>query len=268
MFSFACARRAALAVGKRSMATDASASASTAASNPAQVITTRIATPAKYKLTTLRGFPSLAPASVQPVSTAILGEPLRRDLLWRAVVFEADGARVGSSNTRTRAEMGYSNKKLRPQKGTGKARMGSRGSPTRHDGGRAFARHAPFDWSTGLPRQIYYKAMRTALSHIYERGNLFLVNGPAELASPHPNAGDLFVEAHGFEDKPVLFVVDEFRENLHNATKDKHARMEIVAKEGLEIRDLLKAHRVVVEYDAFVYLANQYQPEEPIPTVV
>lgn len=233
-----------------------------------QIIASRIAQPPKYKLTTLRSFPSLEPTRVQPVSAAILGEPLRRDLLWRAVVFEADGARVGSSNTRSRAEMGYSNKKLRPQKGTGQARMGSRGSPTRHDGGRAFARHAPFDWSTGLPRQLYYKAMRTALSHIYEQGNLFVVEGPAELASAHSKAGDLFVEEHGLNDVPVLFIVDEFRENLHNATKDNHSRMEIIAKEGLEIRDLLKAHRVIIESDALAYLAEEYKPADPIKTVV
>ncbi|KAF5096706.1 hypothetical protein D0Z03_001567 [Geotrichum reessii] len=231
------------------------------------VIKTRLAQTPQYKLTTVRSFPSLEPVRLQPVSSSILGQPLRRDLLWRAVVFEADQARVGSSNTRSRAEMGYSRKKLRPQKGTGRARMGDRGSPTRHDGGRAFARHAPFDWSTGLPRQIYGKALRTALSHIYETGNLFVVEGPADFVSGHANAGDLFISEHGLADTPVLFIVDEFRENLHNATKDKHSRVEIISKEGLEVRDLLKAHRVIIEQEALVYLAEQFQPELPIPTV-
>lgn len=231
------------------------------------MIKSRLAQPPQYKLTTVRSFPSLEPVRLQPVSSTVLGLPLRRDLLWRAVVFEADQARVGSSNTRSRAEMGYSRKKLRPQKGSGRARMGDRGSPTRHDGGRAFARHAPFDWSTGLPRQIYSKAMLTALSHIYEAGNLFVVDGQADFVSGHSNAGDLFVAEHGFADTPVLVIVNEFRENLHNATKDKHPRLEIVSKEVLEVRDLLKAHRVIIEQEAFVYLAEQFQPELPIPTV-
>lgn len=251
----------ALGQGSRAMATAAKAS-------PAEVIASRIAQAPKYQLTTLRRFPSLEPVRVQPVSSLILGQPLRRDLLWRAAVFEADDARAGSSNTRSRAEMGYSRRKLRPQKGTGQARMGDRGSPTRHDGGRAFARHAPFDWSTGLPRQLYYKAMRTALSHVYAQGNLLVVDGPAEFVSGHATAGDLFMEAHGLVDVPVLFVVDEFRDNLHEATKDKHDRMEIVAKEGLEIRDLLKAHKVVIEAEALAYLAEEYKPADPIESVV
>lgn len=260
MFSNLWARRAATQC--RTMATAAKTT------EPSKIIASRIAQPPKYKLTTLRSFPSLEPQRVQPVSSAILGEPLRRDLLWRAVVFEADGARAGSSNTRSRAEMGYSRKKLRPQKGTGQARMGDRGSPTRHDGGRAFARHAPFDWSTGLPRQLYNKAMRTALSHIYEQGNLFVVDGPAEFVSSHAQAGDLFMSKHGLTNVPVLVVVDEFRDNLHNATKDNHTRMEIIAKEGLEIRDLLKAQRVIIESDALAYLAEEYKPQDPIQTIV
>lgn len=266
MFTYSWTRRA-VTQGYRTLATAATSTSSSTLTS-SEIIASRIAQAPKYKLTTLRSFPSLEPTRVQPVSSAILGEPLRRDLLWRAVVFEADGARVGSSNTRSRGEMGYSRKKLRPQKGTGQARMGDRGSPTRHDGGRAFARHAPFDWSTGLPRQLYYKAMRVALSHIYDQGNLFVVDGPAEFVSEHSQAGDLFMNEHGLNEVPVLVIVDEFRENLHNATKDNHSRMEIIAKEGLEIRDLLKAHRVIIESDALAYLAEEYKPLDPIETVV
>lgn len=230
-------------------------------------IASHIGRPAKYQMTTVRAFPSLEPVALQPVSSTVLGLPLRRDLLWRAVIFEADQARVGSSNTKSRAEMGYSRKKLRPQKGSGQARMGDRGSPTRHDGGRAFARHAPFDWSTGLPRQIYGKAVRTALSYLYDQGNLFVVEGSAELSSDRVEAGDLFVKELGIENSPVLVVVDEFRENLHNATKEKHVRLEIVAKEALEIRDLLKAQKVIIEKAAFEYISEQFKPYDPIPTI-
>lgn len=267
MFTIPCASRRALSQTCRTLATATSNSA-TKSADLLTLLSSRLAQPPKYKLTTLRSFPSLEPLRVQPVSSVILGEPLRRDLLWRAVVFEADGARVGSNNTRSRGEMGYSNRKMRPQKGTGQARMGHRGSPTRHDGGRAFARHAPFDWSSGLPRQVYYKAMRSALSYIYEQGNLLVVDGHAEFVTDHAKAGDLFMGEHGLEDVPVLVIVDEFRDNLHNATKDKHTRLEIVAKEGLEIRDLLKAHRVIIESDALVYLAEEYKPADPIETIV
>lgn len=260
-----------------------------------------------------RSFPDLEPQTVFPVSTVLLGEPLRRDILWRAVVFEADASRVGSSNTRSRAEMGYSNKKLRPQKGSGKARMGSRGSPTRHDGGRAFARHAPFDWSTDLPRQIYFKAIRVALSHIYRQGRLFVLDDgvQADFVTSHSFAGKLFVAAHGkkqlptdlseFEELPkdeftetererlakrkasiakvkkntdtadlgnVLVIPTEFRENLHEATAEKFGtKIEIIPAEAIEVRDLLKAHTVIVEKEALKFLGETFQPDEPIPTV-
>lgn len=168
--------------------------------------------------------------------------------------------------------MGYSNKKLRPQKGTGQARMGSRGSPTRHDGGRAFARHAPFDWSTGLPRKIYAKAIRIALSHIYSQGRLFVLDEDvaADFVTSHKNAGDLFVKAHDDIGKNtnLLVIPDEFRWNLHDATKDNYGkRLEIISKEAVEVRDLLKAHTVIIEKKALEYLAREYKQDSPISTI-
>lgn len=254
----------------------ASAAAETASSSDApqeisalDLIATRVAQPPKYVLTTGRSFPSLEPQTLIPVSSTILGETIRRDILWRAVVFEADASRVGSSNTKSRSEMGYSRQKLRPQKGSGRARMGDRGSPTRHDGGRAFARHAPFDWSTGLPRQIYAKAVRVALSHLYKSGRLFVLDDgvTADFVTSHTKAGDLFVKAHNIGKHSNLLVIpSEFRMNFHEATENYH-KIEIVSKDAIEVRDLLKAENVIIEKEALEYLAEQYRPEDPIATI-
>lgn len=178
---------------------------------------------------------------------------------------------MGSSNSKSRSEMGYSNAKLRPQKGTGNARMGSRGSPTRNDGGRAFARHAPFDWSTDLPRQIYAKAIRVALSHLYTNGKLLVLDEgvTADFVTSHPKAGELFVKTHNIGEKTNLLVIpDEFRMSFHEATETYGKRIEIITKEALEVRDLLKAETVIIEKKALEDLAEIYQPDAAIETVV
>jgi large subunit ribosomal protein L4 len=57
----------------------------------------------------------------------------------------------------------YSTAKLYRQKGTGRARAGSAGSPTRVGGGVAFGPH-PRDYSYKLPRKIKRTALKSALS--------------------------------------------------------------------------------------------------------
>lgn len=59
---------------------------------------------------------------------------MRRDILHRAVVFEANAARGTGGHTKTRAEVKGSTRKIRQQKGTGMARVGSRVAAGRRGG--------------------------------------------------------------------------------------------------------------------------------------
>lgn len=227
-----------------------------------------VGVPPSYVLTTYRSFPSLEPVRFQPVASDILGLPVRRDILWQAVVFERDAARVGSRHVVNKAEMDYSTRKLRPQKGSGRARLGARGNPMLENGGRAFGRKPGFDWSTDLPSQAYSLAMRTALSHQYKEGRLFVVDGEADFVTSHSQAGEEFMAKHGFKNHNVTVIVDEFRQNLHEATKDKYGKkVEIIAKEGVDVRDILKPTRLIIEAKALQWLAITFGEKSPIRAV-
>lgn len=226
----------------------------------------RAAKPAEAVLTTLRSFPRLEPVSVQPVSTKILGLPTRRDILWQAVVYERDAERVGSRVIVGRDDMGYSGRKLLPQKGSGRARQGDRGNPIRHDGGRAHARPAPGDMSTGLPSQVYSLAMRTALSAKYREGHLYIVDGPAELAHESELVGREFVKTHGLNRTAIAFVLDQHRPNLFNALQSND-RADIIPKEFLQVQDVLKARRLIIERAAFEYLVSKFRPPSELKPI-
>ena len=62
---------------------------------------------------------------------SVFGQPMRKDILHRCVVWFLSTLRQGTQSTRTRSTVAYSGKKLRQQKGTGKARVGDAGSGTR-----------------------------------------------------------------------------------------------------------------------------------------
>ena len=94
---------------------------------------------------------------------SLFAQPVHRQALYEAVRNYLANQRQGTHDTQTRAEVRYSGAKLYRQKGTGRARAGSAGSPTRVGGGVAFGPH-PRDYSYTLPRKIKRIAIRSALS--------------------------------------------------------------------------------------------------------
>lgn len=209
-----------------------------------------------------------------PVPTSVLDAPLRRDLLWRAVIYENDSKRVGSSNPPGRSDVGYSRRKILPQKGSGMARAGDANSPIRHNGGRALARTAPNDYTTALPKKAYSLAFNNALSHQYRNGNVFVIgagNGISATSETDLNEleivpisessenGDIvfekFLSEYDLKNRKLLFIINEPRPGLFAFTEKFKDKVNIVQKEFVDVNDLLKAHRIFIELEALEYLA-------------
>lgn len=222
----------------------------------------------KYTLASLRSFPSLEPHTFAPYPTTFLNRPLRRDLLWSAVVYEADKARVGSGYVPTKGDKRFSNRKLHPQKGTGRARTGDANSPIRDNGIKAHGIKAPHDWSTSLPLKIYSKAFQTAFSEQYRNGKLFVIGGEqaaegddvrVDFKYEFPDQVRQFVELHDLDHLHLLFITDGQRDNLLKATEDLGAKCDVLVKEAVEVRDLLKANRVYIDASALNWFVSKYE---------
>jgi len=103
----------------------------------------------------------------------VVGSVVASDEVWRAesndallhqvVVAQQANNRRGTQDTQTRAEVSFSTRKIRPQKGTGQARQGSRRSPVRVGGGVAHGPH-PRSYRQRLPKKMRRQALRIALS--------------------------------------------------------------------------------------------------------
>ncbi len=116
------------------------------------------------------------------VSEGLLGEDFHNDLLYRAVRAYRNNGRKGTASTKSRAEVAGSNRKPWRQKGTGRARVGSRASPLWRSGGVIFG-PKPKEYQMDLPRKMKRKALASALSTRYDEGNLCVVDG-LEFDSP------------------------------------------------------------------------------------
>jgi len=96
-------------------------------------------------------------------SDKVWAAPSNDDLLHQAVIAQQANKRQGTQDTQTRAEVSFSTRKIRPQKGTGQARQGSRRSPNRVGGGVAHGPH-PRSFRQRLPKKMRRQALRVALS--------------------------------------------------------------------------------------------------------
>ena len=97
------------------------------------------------------------------IDPAELAPRINRQLLHDAVVMYQANLRQGSAQTKSRADVRGSTKKMYRQKGTGNARAGSRRSGIRRGGGHIFALRQR-DWGYRLPRKSLQVATRMALA--------------------------------------------------------------------------------------------------------
>ena len=199
-------------------------------------------------LSTVYSFPELEPLRFAEYPTNHLSLPLRRDILHRAVIYEGDMTRQGTASSKHRSEVHGSNRKIRPQKGTGKARLGNKKSPMLRGGGVAFGPH-PRDFSTKLPRKVYDLAWRTALSYRYKKGELIIVQKCRDLETEEPRwLEQIMTRNHiGHADGRSLLVTRDVLPNLFHAMKGAGRHGVVKEEDDIDVKDLLEMGRVIIE---------------------
>lgn len=209
-------------------------------------------------LATLYTFPKLEPSRYALYHPKFLNVPLRRDILHRAVVYEGDSTRQGTASTKWRRDVHGSNRKIVPQKGTGRARAGDKKSPTRKGGGVAFGPH-PRDFSTELPQKIYARAVRTALSYRYKKGELIILDNEIRLPDGIAGVADGWFKAVmtdnriGSANGRSLLVTSTTEE----ASPELFESMAAIGRHGMlrslesvDVKNLLETNRIVIERQA------------------
>jgi large subunit ribosomal protein L4 len=93
----------------------------------------------------------------------IFEAPVNQSLMHQALVRQLANARLGTHKAKTRSENNRSKSKWYRQKGTGRARHGSRNAPIFVGGGIA---HGPLprDYTKRMPKKMRRAALRSALS--------------------------------------------------------------------------------------------------------
>ena len=112
----------------------------------------------------------------EQIDPADFGGQVNKQLLQEVVVMHLANRRVGTVNTRGRADVAGSGKKLFRQKGTGNARAGAKRTNKRKGGGMAFARRNR-DYSYSLPKKAIRQAIRMAILSKFLDGQALVLDG-------------------------------------------------------------------------------------------
>ena len=115
--------------------------------------------------------------------------------------------RQGNASTKTRAEVDLSKRKLYRQKGTGRSRAGTAGSPIRVGGGVAHG-PKPRGYRERVPKKVKRLALRTALTAKAAEGQVTVLED-FSLEEPKTKRMADMLRALGAEGRKVLLLTDE-----------------------------------------------------------
>lgn len=96
-------------------------------------------------------------------------------IMHQAYVRQMANARLGTHKTKTRGEVSGSTAKVWRQKGTGRARQGSRKAPQWIGGGVVFGPTPERNYKTDMPRQMRRLALRGALTAKAQDGKILVL---------------------------------------------------------------------------------------------
>src|SRR5438445_13372856 len=108
---------------------------------------------------------------------AVFGIKPHAAVVHEVLVAQLANRRAGTGATKTRGEVSGSTRKIWRQKGTGRARHGSRKAPIFVGGGITFGPR-PRDYSQRTPQKVRHLAVRSALSAKAAAGQIVVVAPP------------------------------------------------------------------------------------------
>lgn len=123
------------------------------------------------------------PVDIIDVSGRVFNAPVRTDLVHNVVHWQRAKRRAGTAKTKTRGEVAGSTRKMRPQKGSGRSRVGDRRTPIWRGGGVVHGPTGKKIWDYPLPMNTRRQGLRSALTSKFANGKVWIVEN-VELSAP------------------------------------------------------------------------------------
>ena len=185
---------------------------------------------------------------------ALFAAPVNAAVLHQAVVAQLAGRHLGTHDTKTRGEVAGGGKKPYRQKGTGRARQGSRRAPHFTGGGTVFGPH-PRSYEQRLPRKMKRLALRGALTAKYGDGAVRVVE---DLAMEEIRTRELVGYLGALNVAGRVLVVAPARDQRLTLSARNLPDVEVILADSLNVVDVLNADVLLIEQPALTTLSEVY----------
>lgn len=198
------------------------------------------------------------------VSEGTFGATFNQDLVHQAVTAFLANARQGTRKQKTRSEVSGGGRKPWRQKGTGRARAGTRKSPLWRSGGVIFP-PKPRDYDTGLPKKMRKAALNSALLSKLLDGEVAVIDG-LKLEEPRTKTvaellGKIELNGKRVSDRSHLFLMHEPDRNLYLSARNI-AKIKIDEVRNINAYDVVRKVNLVLTKEALEALIESRKQEK------
>ena len=171
---------------------------------------------------------------------------VNRGLMHQAFVRQMANQRAGTHKAKGRSEINRTTAKAYRQKGTGRARHGSKRAPIFVGGGVAHG-PAPRSYAKDMPRKMRQAALRSALTVKAQNGDIVVLN---ELTIDTPKTRTMVNIVNAVAgDSSALVLLDERNENAYLSARNL-PDVKTLHAGYLNMRDLLGHDKLVMPLSA------------------
>lgn len=172
----------------------------------------------------------------------IFGIKPNTHVLHLAVTRQLAAQRLGTHSTKTRAEVRGGGRKPWKQKGTGKARHGSRRSPIWVGGGITFG-PSPRQYNVGLPRKVRRLALKSALSAKVLAGELIVLDNLEFDAPKTKQMMEVLANLKALG--KTMIVLGEYNENIEKSGRNIPGVL-VEEAVGINVYDILNSDKLIL----------------------
>jgi large subunit ribosomal protein L4 len=151
--------------------------------------------------------------------------------------------RQGTHKAKEKAEVSYSTKKIKKQKGTGGARAGSRKSPVFVGGGRVFGPR-PRDYFFKLNKKLKALARKSALAYKVKENNISVLEA-FNFETPKTKEYINVLVNLNLQNKKTLLVLPENIDNVYLSSRNLK-RAKVTTVDQLTTYDVLNAEKLIL----------------------
>lgn len=185
----------------------------------------------------------------------IFNVPVKQHVLHELVTMQLVNRRAGTAATKGRSDVRGGGQKPYRQKGTGRARAGSRRSPLWRGGGVVFG-PSPRSYRYQVPKRVRRQALKMALTSKLQNKALIVV----DRLDLQPVKTKRFVEVMAaLKTTRALIVTDREIESLELSARNV-PDVKVLRSEGLNVYDILRFENLVLLEPCVKQIAERLLP--------